>query len=297
MRSNPLFRAFVVCVFLTTFLYADCANDQDHRSNKNSGLLITDFTITGTLTLSSDELATIASKLTGSCFDENSEELEERVRLVFQNQGYFAAVVKSLRIKPSDQLAIPKPTTLEAEVLEGQRYKLSEIRFTGNRAFGAAKLRREFPLKRGDLFEKDKIAGGIDGIRKLYAADGFVDWLAIPDTQPLSDATIILSLSIAEGPQYRMGKLEIFAQKEMADRLREEWQLADGAVFDFSYVDKYVVANRSLLPLGFTPRDVQLVRDCPGASIEVRLVLEVTDPSSQSRPKDVECEPPNSASK
>jgi outer membrane protein assembly factor BamA len=216
---------------------------------------------------------------------------------VFQNQGYFGAVVKSLRIKPSDQLAIPEPATLEAEVLEGQRYKLSEIRFTGNRVFGAAKLRSVFPLKRGDLFERDKIAGGLNGLRKLYTSEGFVGFAGVSETQTLSDATIVLSLSITEGPQYRMGKLEILAQKEMADRLREEWQLPEGAAFDLSYIDEYIGANRFLLPLGFTARDVQLVRDCPGASIEVRLVLEVTDPSSQSRPKDVESELPNNASK
>jgi outer membrane protein assembly factor BamA len=138
VRSYRLFIAVVSCAFLTAFLHADCANDQDHRSSKTSGLLITDFTISGTQTLSSDEIASIASKMTGSCFDENSEELEGRIRELFQERGYFAAVVKSLRIKPSDLLAVPKPAALDAEVLEGSRYKLAEITFVGNHAFDTA---------------------------------------------------------------------------------------------------------------------------------------------------------------
>ena len=33
----------------------------------------------------------MTSDLTGSCFDDNTEELEERIRASFQNRGYFAA--------------------------------------------------------------------------------------------------------------------------------------------------------------------------------------------------------------
>ena len=79
MRRTRFFTALLTFVSLTAFLCADCTKDQDHRSSKNAGFLITDFTISGTQTLSSDELATITNELIGSCFDENSEELEEHL--------------------------------------------------------------------------------------------------------------------------------------------------------------------------------------------------------------------------
>ena len=88
-----------------------------------------------------------------------------------------------------------------------------------------------------------------------------------------------------------MGKLEILAKKDLADRLSGEWQLAEGAVFDFAYIEKYVDSNRSLLPRGFTAESVQLVRDCRDSSFEVRVLIEATDVLSQTKPKDVECEP------
>lgn len=286
---NRSFITIVACTLLTTFVHADC--EHDHRSSKNSGLLVTDLTISGTQTLTSAALARIKNKLTGSCFDENSDELEERVRALFQDEGYFGAVVNSLRIKISDPLRLPKPAMLEADVLEGQRCKVGEIRFAGNHAFSAAKLRSDFSLKKGALFQRSKIAGGLDSVRKVYVSNGFIDLTFVPETQNLSNATIILTVAITEGPQYRMGKLQIFAKKDLADRLRAEWQLAEGAVFDLGYVDKYVNSNRSLLPLGFTPESVQLMRDCRDASVGVRLLIEATDISSQSKPKDVECEP------
>jgi hypothetical protein len=149
MWRTRFFTALLSCVFLTAFLRADCTKDQDHRSSKNSGFLITDFTISGTQTLSSDELATIESELIGSCFDENSEELEGRVQALFKNRGYLSVEVKSLRVKPIDPIGVPKPAMLEAEVLEGPLYRLAEINFTGNHAFTADELRSKFLLKKG----------------------------------------------------------------------------------------------------------------------------------------------------
>jgi hypothetical protein len=73
--------------------------------------------------------------------------------------------------------------------------------------------------------------------------------------------------------------------------LRVEWQVPEGAVFDLSYLQKYIDANRSLLPSGFNRQDVQLVRNCREGIVEVRLPLEGTDPRSQSLPKDTDCTP------
>src|SRR6266849_1814414 len=140
-----LWALFFALFFPAALLHAECVND--HRSNKNAGILITDFTITGTQTISATELARITNDLIGSCFDEDSEELEERIRASFQDRGYFVSKVNSLRFKARDPLGVPKPVSLEAEISHGPRYKLAEIKFVENHAFSTAKLRRQFPLK------------------------------------------------------------------------------------------------------------------------------------------------------
>jgi outer membrane protein assembly factor BamA len=294
MRRTRFFAALLTFVFLTAFLRADCA--KDHRSSKNAGFLITDFTISGTQALSSDELATIENELTGVCFDENPEQIQEYVKALFQDRGYFGVEVKNLRIKPSDPLAVPKPAMLEADVLEGPQYRLAEIGFIGNHAFNGDELRNKFPLKKGDLFARDKVASGLDHLRKLYVSSGFIELTFIPDTENLSNATVNLSVSVLEGRQYRMGRLEIFAKKEVADKLRAEWQLPEGAVFDRTYLDKYIDSNRSLLPTEFQPEHVQIVRDCPDATVDVRLPLDAIDPRSQSLPTNTRCDSPDNSS-
>jgi outer membrane protein assembly factor BamA len=209
---------------------------------------------------------------------------------MFQNEGYFAATVKNLDLKMLDPLAQPKHIKLEADVAVGQLYRLAEIKFVGNHASAAPKLRNAFSLRKGDVFKRDKIAGSFEGVRKLYSRRGFGDLVFVPDTENLANSTIILTLTIMEGPQYHMGKLKVFAKQDVAERLQSEWRLPEGAVFNFDYVGKYLEANRELLPNGFGPGDVRIVRNCPKASIEVRLILDQTTPSLQSQPTDVKCE-------
>jgi outer membrane protein assembly factor BamA len=262
---------------------------RDYLSNKSAGLLITDIVVSGTTTISSSELDRITSKLAGACVDDDSDELEARVTSLFRDEGYFGVDLKSLETKPTDPLGVPKPVILEADLTEGPLYKLADIQFVDNHAFSAAKLRAVFPLKKGDLFKREKIAEGLQGIRKLYAPRGFRDLVFVPDTQS-SDSTVILTITMIEGTQYHMGKLKVFAKKDIADRLQPQWRLREGAIFDLRYPDKFIETNGSLLPDGFTRANIQLVRNCPDALIDVRLIVDQTDPGLQSPAKDVPCE-------
>jgi outer membrane protein assembly factor BamA len=133
MRTIGLVPFLACLVFLLPLSYADCI--KDHRSNKASGLLITEVNIVGTRTLSSEELASVSRDMIGSCFDDTSVQIEEWIRILFQDRGYFTASVKNVHLKGNDPMSVPKPVVIEAEVAEGTRCKFGEIRFTGNHAF------------------------------------------------------------------------------------------------------------------------------------------------------------------
>ena len=283
--------------FLATTSNADCAKDKDLRSNGDPGIRVTDFTITDTQRLNSAQVATLSSKLTGFCFNDSSDELEERIRILFQNRGFCAVSVKSVHIETIDPLAHPKTVTLEPEVVEGPRYRLAEIAFTGNHAFSTTRLRAEFPMKKGDLFERERVATGLDSLRRDYSSEGFIDFVPFPDVQNASDTAVVLAVSVQEGPRYRMGKLEVIAKKELAEQLSTAWQLHEGAIYDYSYVDRYIHANDQILPPGFTMQNVQLVRNCQDTTVDVRLQVEANDPAAQTRPKETGCEQKNDISK
>ncbi len=279
---------FSALFFLPISLHAQCSND--NRENKKAGILVTDFTITGTQAISQTDLARITGGMIGSCFDEDSEEMEQRVRASFQDHGYFKVEVKSLRFKPRDPLGVPKPVTLEGDINEGPQYRLAQVTFVNNHAFPTEKIRQHFPIKAGALMERGKIASGLESLRKLYGTVGYLDWVAIPDTEFGSNATMDLNITIEEGPQYHMGKLEFVGEKEPAARLRAEWKLSEGEAYDATYIDQFLTVNRDLLPANFSKMNVQKIQNCPDALVEVRLILDPAQDKSNSTPKDVPCE-------
>ena len=287
LRPAAILPTLLLCA---PFLCADCA--QDHRDNKNGGILVTDFTISGTQAVSATELARITGDFIGACFNDDSDEIGERVRAQFQDRGYFTAEVKHVTFKPGDPLGNPKPVTMEADVSEGPRYRLADISFIDNHAFSAQRLREAFPLKTGEVIERRKIASGLETLRTLYGKSGYLDFTSVPETNFSSHATMSLKVSVQEGPQYHMGKLEIAASKEVAGRLRLEWKLSEGSVYDHSYLDKYMEANRDLLPAGFTRDKVQMVSDCPHAVVDLKLVIDPAEDKSPP-PKDVPCDAKN----
>ena len=277
----------LVCFVFAAVLWADCA--PDYRSEKKAGVFIEDLVIDETSGIGSNRLSAMRNKLIGACADEKTEDLEELIRALFQNEGYFAATVKNLDLKTLDPLAQPKHIRLEAEVAVGQLYRLAEIKFVGNHAFAASRLRNAFSFQKGDVFKRDMIAASFDGVRKLYSRSGFGDLVFVPDTENLANSTVVLTLTITEGPQYHMGKMKVFAKQDVAERLQSEWRLPEGAVFNFDYVGTYLEANRKLLPSGFIPDDLRIVRNCPESSIEVRLILDQMAPTLQTQPDDVNC--------
>src|ERR1700716_279694 len=227
---------------------------QTTQSLQNRKIVVESFDISGTQAIDSAELAEITNSMAGSTFDDDAEELQQRIRAQFQDHGYFKVEVQKLDIKVIDPLASPEPVRLEAQVSEGSRVRLSSLEFTGNHALSSQALRDKFPIKIGDQFARSKIAAGLENMRHLYSSLGFLDAIFVPGTELVSGAV----------------KLTM----EVADKLQTRWQLVPGAVFDASYVESFVEANTSLLPADFTrENDVELFTDCRDATVSVHFHL------------------------
>jgi hypothetical protein len=261
----------------------------DRRTDPNAGVLISEVIFEGP-TISSSELSTVKSQLAGACFDEQSEVIEQYVHDAFADRGFAQAEV-NVTLKASDALAVPKPVTLKADVTEGPRFHMGEIRFVDNHAFSMEKLRAAFPIKRGDVFQRPKIVSGLTEIRKLYTRHGYSDLVFVPGIAFSSTGTAALKITISEGPQYRMGELKIYAKKEIVDHLASEWQLREGVVFNLNYPQTFIDKSH-FIPSGFSRQNIRLVRNCPDATIAVLLIVDQTDPKLQTPPKDVPCEKP-----
>jgi outer membrane protein assembly factor BamA len=230
----------MLCIFASVILFFSllsvsipaCLAQTAGQSAGEREVLIDSLVISGTRTVDSAELAEITNSMAGSAFNDDSDELEERIRDQFQNHGYFKVEVQHLDIKVIDPLASRKLVRLEADVSEGPLCRLSGIDFTGNHAIHSPELRAKFPTKTGNVFKKSEIGGGLDSIQKFYGSQGFLDSMFTPNAQIDSASTVKLDIEVQEGPQYRMGKLEIFGPAEVSDKLQARWEIAPGTVFD-----------------------------------------------------------------
>ncbi len=280
----------VVSAFLLNSSQAVLAQSAAQASDAHK-VVIESFVISGTRAVDSAELAEITNSMSGSIFNDDSDELSERIRNQFQDRGYFKAEVEKLDIKVIDPLASPKPVRMEAQVSEGGRYRLSTIDFTGNHALSSQELRANFPIKTGDVFTKHKIARGLEMMGPVARSQGFLDFTAIADTSFDSASTVNLNIKVDEGRQYRMDKLEITGPPEVAEKLQAGWELEPGAVFDASYVKTFLEKNSSLVPTDFVEQTgVKLFKDCNSSTVSVHIHLTL-DPqhAALDRTKQVRC--------
>ena len=263
--------------------------------NASNQVVMQEVEIDGPSTLDTEQLQEIENSLTAlRTSTDDEEELRQRIRDVFQKHGYFDADVTGLKVIPLDPLAKPKPVRIEADVSEGPRFKLSEIRFIGNSAASSEDLRQMFPLRAGEFFSTAKARGGFDAMRKQYLALGYLDWTVVPSTDKSGAAQVTLTLDITEGPQYRMGTLEIEGKSDATSQLRRSWQLEKGQPFDPSYPGRFLEENKALIPPEFqASRDLQTVRDCSDFNVLVRINLDAKTPSYLSK-QDKPCKKPES---
>jgi outer membrane protein insertion porin family len=114
------------------------------------------------------------------------------VRAEYQNRGYFKANVTDPKTEIHDtghkgahipliQAGPGKAVDITMPVEEGDKYRLGKITFKNNKAItNVAALRSLFPLKDGDIFSRDKIAKGLEALRKAYGQYGYINYTAFP---------------------------------------------------------------------------------------------------------------------
>jgi outer membrane protein insertion porin family len=109
---------------------------------------------------------------------------------------------------------------IEVRVDEGMQYRLSEIAFKNNEAISdAAGLRGLFPIKDGDIFSREKIAAGLENLRKSYGELGYLNFTAVPNT--VFDDTrgmISLEIDVDEGKQFYVSSINIVGLDEHTRR-------------------------------------------------------------------------------
>ncbi len=174
------------------------------------------------------------------------DEDTERVRDEYQNRGYFKALVNDPQTQIHDtghkgfhipllQAGPGKAVDITMPIDEGDRYTLGSITFKNNKAVSNVKaLRGLFPIKDGDVFSKEKIAKGLENLRKAYGEQGYINFTSVPDTRFDDEKKIIyLDIDVDEGKQFYVRRIEFQGNTTTRDKvIRREIALEEGNIYN-----------------------------------------------------------------
>jgi outer membrane protein insertion porin family len=213
-----------------------------------------------------DEQQQIAASLLGFCFraDERAE-LSNRIRDAVQRHGFFKAQVIALDMERLDRRADPPEVYVTARIDEGARYRLREIKFTGNKAvIDTAALRRLIPMKDGGIFDIELVRDGLKNLRDAYGNLGYINFTPVPDTQFDDQKKLItLTLDLDEGAQFYVNSVSISgADPQRESALHALWPeaLQPGKIYNARLVKLFFTNAKDLLPPGADPHHNLLVK-------------------------------------
>lgn len=137
---------------------------------------------------------------------------------------------------------LPDKIYVLAPIEPGPAYTWGGVEWTGNSVISTAELDKFVELKAGEVADGVKMEAGWNHATDAYGAQGYLDAKLTP-TPHYDDksARVSYTVSISEGPQYRMGQLVLTGLSlEGERRIRAAWQIPKGAVFNEGVYDEFV---------------------------------------------------------
>src|SRR5882762_2464642 len=181
-----------------------------------------------------DQIAeSVRQQAHGTSLDGVIDDGLERVRLGWQNHGYFkvqaTGEARILSSSPVSQLI-----ALSVHVDEGSRYNLGGIAFKNNRAISNVDtLRGLFPIADGDIFDREKISTGLENLRKAYGEIGYINFTSLPDTTfDDEDRLISLEIDFDEGKQFRVGTVKVLGAEYARGQILKALPIKRGQIYN-----------------------------------------------------------------
>jgi outer membrane protein insertion porin family len=172
------------------------------------------------------------------------DEDAERVRQAYRDKGYYKASVDDPQTHVRDEGGLSlitfrprrgKRMDIRIKVDEGERYRLSGITFSGNKAVTNVRaLRATFANKDGEWFNATQIGKGLENLRKAYGQLGYINMGAIPEPK-IDEAkkTVSFNVDIDEGKPFYVSRIEFTGNTITRDRvIRRELLLEEGQVYN-----------------------------------------------------------------
>jgi len=158
----------------------------------------------------------ILKNLEGHEYERHRRSLNEigaKIQADFQDRGYFKVALDDLRGQPVDPEKHHMLVIVHID--EGEQYQAGDISIVSDDQAHSLlipeeELRQQFHLHTGDLFSARQVRKGVEGMRQLYLAHGYLDMTATPEFSIDSQNHSIASTwHVHQGNQYHVGTLDV----------------------------------------------------------------------------------------
>jgi outer membrane protein insertion porin family len=221
-------------------------------------------------------------------FEEDAEKVEE----YYRERGYVQARVGTPEIRTIQDSADKETrwVQLRIPVTEGNRYRIGEVAFDGNKVVNTEFLQPLFKLKPGQYYSEKNVRKGFEKAREIYGAGGYFEFTGYPDMEFVDPAegpvagpahpTVNVTMRLQEGEQYFVNRITFTGNTTTRDNvIRREMRLVEGGVFSTEAL-KYSI--RRLNQLGYfqnleqSPEAVDVQKN-PAAKNEVDVTLKLEE--------------------
>jgi outer membrane protein assembly factor BamA len=217
-----------------------CPRSSPSRKVQPSGteVSIDNVTFSGFLQMPISDQDEIAASIKQETHGDVIEEALERVRAGWQNRGYFKVQVSG-DSRTLTKNAADLHIALFVHVEEGLRYTLGGITFKHNRAISNVKaLRTLFSINDGEIFSREKIAKGLENLRKVYGEYGYINYAGVPATTFDDEKGLaFLEIDVDEGKQFYVSSIDIVgADAELLNDLA----LKPGQIYNVRLIELFL---------------------------------------------------------
>ncbi|HST12218.1 MAG TPA: POTRA domain-containing protein, partial [Terriglobales bacterium] len=168
---------------------------------------------------------------------------------IYLARGFLKAEISDPRPKVMHDTAEETEIAVQLMVSPGDQYKVSDIKWVGNKLFPAEKLETLVRAKTGDLANAPRLKADLDAVHDLYTKRGYM-MASVKANAQLDNATktVGYTLAVSEGDLFHLGDLDIQGlDPKTVDRLQEAWTLRESDPYDSTYPKRFFEDTVKLL--------------------------------------------------
>lgn len=169
----------------------------------------------------------------------------ERLATYYRSLGYLDAQVTGheLEVGPNG-----RDLTIRISLQEGKQYRVGDVTWSGNTAFGDPDIQARIRLRPGEPFSEADYEATTTAIHEMYNDAGYIHFNATP-RRDVRDDVVHLNYAFAEGEIGRIHHIRIVGNTKTQDKvILREFLILPGDTFDRS---KLLRSIREVYSLGF----------------------------------------------